>query len=197
YLTRRHSHSAPSELWRTDLKSWKSEALLPGVSMAEYDLSADLKQVVFSTHPDGRTSELWLAPLDRSSQPRRIAPAGAASPQFGPDGQVLFQWMEGNAYYLARVDKDGSGLSKVTAQPVGNICGISPDRRWVVGFVMPPGSPRASSMAIPVEGGAPRRICETPCPVAWAPDGRFLYIGIVARSRTSAGICFAFPLDIR
>ncbi len=194
YLTRRNSDSAPSELWRMDLKSRKSEALLPGVTMAEYDLSTDLKEVVFSTRPDGRSSELWLAPLDRSAQPKRIAAAGAASPQFGPNDQVLFQWTQGTSYYLARIKKDGSNLEKVTPQPVGNIWGISPDRRWVVGYVMPPENVHASSMAIPVAGGAPRRICETTCPVAWAPDGRFLYVGIVPKSLTSAGTTLAIPV---
>lgn len=196
YLTRGNSDSAPSELWRIDLNSGNSEALLPGVTMAEYDLSTDLKEVVFSTHSDGRTSELWLAPLDRSSQPKRLALAGAASPQFGPDAQVLFQWMQGTSYYLARMKKDGSGLAKVMPQPVGNIWGISPDRRWVVGYVMPPGNLRASSMAIPVGGGDPRRICETTCPVAWAPDGRFLYVGIVPKSLTSAGKTLAIPVPL-
>jgi Tol biopolymer transport system component len=194
YLTRRNSDSAPSELWRMDLKSGKSEALLPGITMAEYDLSTDLKEVVFSTRPDGRTSELWLAPLDRSAQPKRIAAAGAASPQFGPDDQVLFQWTQGTSYYLARIKKDGSSLEKVTPQPVGNVWGISPDRRWVVGYVMPPENVQVSSMAIPVTGDVPRRICETTCPVAWAPDGRFLYVGIVPKSLTSAGTTLAIPV---
>jgi Tol biopolymer transport system component len=194
YLTRRDSPAAPNELWRTDLKSGKSEALLPGVSMAEYDLSSDAKEVVFSTQADGRTSELWLSPLDRSLPPRRIAPAGAASPQFGPDGQVLFQWVEGNAYYLAQVKKNASAISKVTPKPVSNIWGISPDRRWVVGFMSPTDEGRAVSMAIPVEGGTPRQNCESTCRVAWAPDGRFLYIGITPRSRTSPGQTVAIPV---
>src|SRR4029077_12524946 len=56
--------SSSSELWRKDLETGKSEALLPGLSMAEYDVSDDGKQVVFSTQPSGKPSQLWLAELD-------------------------------------------------------------------------------------------------------------------------------------
>jgi hypothetical protein len=102
--------------------------------------------------------------------------------------------MEGNTYYLAQVNKDGTGLSKLRSQSVANIWGISPDRRWVVGFLLAPDHGRAASMAIPIGGGAPLRICAGTCPVAWAPDGRFLYIGIAPGSRTSRGLTLALPV---
>jgi hypothetical protein len=38
YLMRRDSPQSPSELWRTELESGRSEAVLCGVSIMEYDL---------------------------------------------------------------------------------------------------------------------------------------------------------------
>jgi eukaryotic-like serine/threonine-protein kinase len=91
YLLRRDSQASASELWRTDVVSRKSEPLLRGIPMIEYDLSSDEKEVLFSTQPAGKSSQLWLAPLDRSSPPKMIASAGEVWPHFGAADQVLFQ----------------------------------------------------------------------------------------------------------
>jgi hypothetical protein len=56
YLMRHDSPASPSELWRRDLESGKSEAVLRGMSMVEYDISNDGKEVVFSTQPPGNRS---------------------------------------------------------------------------------------------------------------------------------------------
>jgi dipeptidyl aminopeptidase/acylaminoacyl peptidase len=60
YLLRHDSPESPTELWRDDLDSGKSE-------------------VVFSTQPAGQASQLWLAPLDRRAPPRRIETALSGS----------------------------------------------------------------------------------------------------------------------
>lgn len=36
----------------------------------------------------------------------------------------------------------------------------------------------AQTLAIPVRGGAPRRICAFRCPATWSPDGRFFLLGV-------------------
>jgi hypothetical protein len=54
------------ELWRVRMESGKSEAVFPGISMHDYDISPDGKEVLYSSaSSDGR--ELWWAPLDSSS----------------------------------------------------------------------------------------------------------------------------------
>jgi len=131
YLMRRDSPHSASELWRTDLDSGKSEPVLRGVSIREYDLSSETREVVYSTQPAGKSPQIWLAPLDRSVPPRLITAHGGAWPLFGPEGQVLFQWSDGKANYLVRIGKDGSGQSKVVPYSVGNLQGISSDRRWI------------------------------------------------------------------
>src|SRR5260370_28979211 len=68
-------------LWRRDLESGKSDAVLRGVSIAQYDISNDGKEGVFSTQPSGKASQLWLAHLDRGSPPKLIASIGDNDPR--------------------------------------------------------------------------------------------------------------------
>jgi len=81
--------------------------------MREYDISRDETQVVFTAQPSGQPSELWVAPLNRSAAPRRIASDGENSPQFGPAGEVLFRFTDGKVNYLGRMNADGSAREKV------------------------------------------------------------------------------------
>ncbi len=190
YLLRHDSPESPSELWRADLDSGHSEAVVPGVSMLQYDISNDEKEVVFSAEPAGQSSQLWLAPLDRSSPPRMISAAGEANPHFGPQGQVLFRYIEGKAYYLAKMGLDGSGRTKVFPSPILDFFGTSPDRSLALLSTPLPGAKipgQGSVLAVPLEGGPTRTICDDYCEVRWSPDGKYFYIDIAMPSRTNPG----------
>ena len=201
YLMRRESPASPTELWQIDLESGKNEVVLPGFSVIGYDISSDGQEVVFSTQSSGEISQIGLAPLDRSSSPRLIGSTGASSrfaPYFGPDGRVLFVMREGNTNYLASMKKDGSDRSKVVPDPISGIYGgVSPDRRWVAVSMPAPNVSIGAIAAVPTGGGAPRRLCEGFRPVAWAPDGKFFYIGVARSSRSSPGKTLAIPLRPR
>jgi hypothetical protein len=162
--------------------------------MLEYDVSTDGNEVVFSTQPSGKASQLWLSTLDRSSSPKLIASSGETSPHFGPDGQILYRLSDGRTHYLAQMNGDGSGRAKVVPYPIGNVQTISPDRRWIVSIMPSPDGSGAGTMAVPVDGGPPRRICAGGCPVIWSPDGKFLYVAVERMSRTSAGKTLAIPV---
>jgi DNA-binding winged helix-turn-helix (wHTH) protein/Tol biopolymer transport system component len=194
YLVRRDSPASASELWRTDLESGKREPVLTGISMGEYDLSSDGKEVLFSTQSPGKPSQLWLAALDRSSPPKLIASSGEGWPRFGPDDQVLFQLSQEKANYLYRMKKDGSDRSRVVPYPVGNVESTSPDGRWIVVGSSSRVCGDGSLMALSTDGGAARCICQEPCMTEWAPDGRFFYIGVEPRSGTSPGKTIAIPV---
>ena len=193
YLMRRDSSSSssPSELWRKDLESGKSQKALPGMSMAEYDVSNDGKEVVFSTQPLGKASQLWLAHMDGSSPPRLITSTGERAPHFGPDAQVIFQYTDGKANYIGQIRKDGSQRSKLFSYPISALLTISPDRQWVAADVPLPNDD--AIRAIPIRGGSSRRIC-TWCSADWAPDGRFFYIGLAPNSRTTKSKTLAIPI---
>jgi DNA-binding winged helix-turn-helix (wHTH) protein/Tol biopolymer transport system component len=191
YLMRHDSPASSSELWRRDLESGKSEAVLPGISMMEYDISADGKQVVFSTQPPGKASQLWLVHLDGSSPPTLIASGGERAPHFGADAQVMFQFTDGKANYIGQIKKDGSERSKLMPYPISDLGSISPDRRWVLADV--PLANENAIMAIPIGGGSSRRVC-TYCPADWAPNGKFFYVGLASNSQTNRGKTLAIPV---
>lgn len=188
YLLRRDSPDSPAELWRADLASGKSEVVVPGVSMSEYDISPGEKDVVFSRERAGQASELWIAALDRSSPPHRISAAGDTNPYFGPRGEVLFRWAEGSSFYLGAMQRDGTRRRKAFPDRIVEINGISADRRFIeVGGIIPgqAGAATRPELAVPLGGGPPRALCDCAGGIAWAPDGRYLYVQIAAA--TSGG----------
>jgi hypothetical protein len=196
YLLRHKDANAGPELWRLTLATGKSEAVFPGTSMDSYDVSPDGKQVVYAgVGRDGR-SQLWLAPIDRSSPARQIGHSGETLPHFGPRGQILFRLAEGNANYLEQMNQDGSGRSKVVPYPIIEVQGISPGRRWLMAIAPYPEGNSVVPMvvAIPLNGGSPRRICTGYCLPAWSSSGRTLFVPVEASSQTSPGRSLAIPV---
>ncbi len=194
YLMRRGSARPGPELWRTAVDSGKSEPVLPGVAMLAYDVSPDGKQVVYSSEGSNGKSQLWLAPLDRSSPAKRIGAGGETSPHFGPAGQILFRLTEGNFNYLARMNQDSSGRSKVVPYPISEIQSVSPGRRWVMAVIPFATGNRMGVVAVPIEGGNRVRLCDVYCVPAWSSDGRFLSVPVEGSSRTSPGRSLAIPV---
>lgn len=176
YLLRRDSPESAAELWRADLDSGKSQVLVPGVSMREFDISDDEKEVVYSRQMVGQPSELWVASLDREAPPRRIGAGGERNPRFGLNGDVLFRLTEGRSYYIGVMRADGTGRRKALPEPILDFRGISPDRRFVaVNAAIPNVSP-PPTLILPLDGGPPIRICEALCAPAWSPNGKYLYL---------------------
>jgi hypothetical protein len=176
------------------INSGKSEAVFPGVSMLAYDVSPDGKQAVYATAASAGKSQLWLAPVDRSSPAKRIGQTGEMSPHFGPRRRILFQFTEGSANYLGQMNQDGSERSRVVPYPIDVVQGISPGRRWVMVVAPFPDGKGVAPMAIPIEGGPPRIMCDGPCNPVWSPNGKFLFIPVEASSRTSPGRSLAIPI---
>jgi hypothetical protein len=176
------------------IQSGKSEAVFPGVAMTAYDVSPDGKQVVYAAARGTGSTELWLAPIDRSSPARRVGASLGTRPHFGPRGQILFQATEGNFSYLEQMNPDGSGLSKVVSYPINTIQSISPGRRWIIARVPVLERTGVVTKAIPLDGGAPRTICPGYCVPAWSSTGRFLVVPVEAPSRTSPGRSLAIPV---
>jgi len=194
YLLRRDSLESPAELWRADPASGKSEVVLPGVSMQEFDLSPDEKDVVYSTLLPGQPSQIWTAPLDRSAAPRRIAANGERYPHFGPNNEILFRMTEGQAYYLGAMSRDGLGRRKVLSVPVLDIAAISPDRLLLsFNIANPPSDPHTAIYSI--DGGGLQRFGDGYSTPGWSPDGRYVYVEIEPSSRENpAGKTAAIPI---
>jgi DNA-binding winged helix-turn-helix (wHTH) protein/Tol biopolymer transport system component len=196
YYLLRHQRDAYPELWRLTLDTGKSEAVFQGTSMVDFDVSPDGKQVVYtSVGRDGR-SQLWLAAMDRSSPARQIGHSEETTPQFGPRGQILFRLAEGNVNYLEQMNQDGSARSKVLPYPIMELQGISPGRRWLMAMAAYPENNSMVPMvvAIPLEGGLPRRICASYCSPVWSSNGKFLVVPVQASSQTTPGRSLAIPV---
>ena len=72
--------ASSGELRSVDLGSGRTESVLPGVSVADYDISRDEKEVAFTTAEDGGERNIWLAGLDRRTPPRQSLEAEIKCP---------------------------------------------------------------------------------------------------------------------
>jgi len=195
YYLMRRGEGPGAELWRTTVDSGKSEAVLPGISIAAFDLSPDGKQVLYATAASDGKAPLWVAPLDRSSPATKVNIFDVQSPHFEDHGQIIFQRTEGSRNYLERTNPDGSHSAKVFPYPIADFQNVSPGRHWaIVNVAGTPESGRTAIMAIPLDGGVPRRICASFCTPVWSPDGKFLFVPVEDPSRTGPGRSLAIPL---
>jgi Tol biopolymer transport system component len=163
------------ELRVINLKSGRSDPLVRGLEVTDYDISADGREVVMQIADDHGKQRLWLAPFDRSTPPHLIPNAEGNSPRFGRDSEILFRVREGirngdTIGSIYRIRHDGSGLAKAFEQPVLFLVSVSPDHQWV--FVWAPASGNGSPIfeVLPIDGGNPV-VLGTAVRLAWSPVG--------------------------
>jgi eukaryotic-like serine/threonine-protein kinase len=182
YVVQRGERSpmfARGELWHANLDTGRKERLFGDfLASADYSLSLDGKLILFETRDDKGVSHLWVAPLDRHAPPHEVLSAGKVSQTaFGPQGSIFFKAEEGNAYYMYRMSRDGTGRQKVLQSPIIDFYGISPDGRWVmVRQAVAHEADTRAVMAYPIAGGSPVRIVPGFCAAGWSDDGRWLYV---------------------
>jgi len=176
YLLRKSSSSDVSELWRRDLASGKSDPLLTGQRIVDYDVSRDEARVAFTVRMGGE-SQIFLAATDRSTPPRLVVRGGDLV-RFGA-GQLFFRQLGGKADYLARVQEDGSGLTRILETKIVEVGGVSPDGEWaIVGGIL---ESEVGTFAVAVRDRAQRRICAGACFVQWSADGKYMYVSLTSR----------------
>ena len=74
--------------------------------------------------------------------------------------------------------------------------GISPGRKWLMAMAPYPHSSSVEPMvvAIPLDGGPPRRICASYCSPVWSSSGQFLVVPVEPSSPTTPGRSLAIPV---
>lgn len=195
YLLRRGRDGSGAELWRTSVESGKSAVVFPGISIIAYDVSPDGKQVVYASAAAGGTTQLWLAPIDRNSPPDKVGLTGGTRPHFGGRGQILFQQTEGSSNFVERMNLDGSNRARAVPYAISEIQSVSPDGRWVIAAVpTAPDDNRPAVLAIPLNGGSPRRLCASYCIASWPASGNFLVVQLESGSETSPGRALEIPV---
>ncbi len=209
YLTGK-SALDPKELWMAELDSGRKERVLPGFRMTEndthqsrfsnpeathrvpYDVSPDGQHVVVEVSDDKGKNQLWLAPLDRRSPPRRIPNVEGDGPLFLSNEEVVFRGKEGDYGFAYRVRTDGTALRKVSDRSVISTTGLSRDGRWLVVYARPSEEQAGVTLALPLEGGLPIQIVGRDARAVWSPGGLQLLLseGIVG----AAGTTYVVPL---
>jgi len=179
YLLRKSTSSNVSELWRRDLISGRSDPVLIGQRIMDYDVSRDEARVAFTVHV-GDESQIFVAAADRSSPPRLVV-RGGDQVSFGA-GQLFFRQLGGKADYLARVQEDGTGLTRILEAKTTEVGGVSPDGEWatVADLESMPGE-----YVVGVRRRAQRKICAGVCYLKWSADGKYLYVSPISRFSAS------------
>jgi hypothetical protein len=163
------------ELRIADPESGRSDPVVRGLAVLDYDISGDGQQVAMSTADHEGKPRLWVAPLTRNSPPVQIPNVEGVSPRFRPGGDILFRHREGASTFVYWVHPDGTALKKALKEPVSFLYAASPDGRWVVGWAPLPGNGPPSTQAFPLDGGPPIQFGNFVYP-SWSLDGRSLLI---------------------
>ncbi len=71
------------------------------------------------------------------------------------------------ALYREQVNQDDSGLAKVLPYSITDFTGLSPHRRWVMASIQFEKETLPDQVAIPLDGGLPKRLCT----VTVSPNG--------------------------
>jgi serine/threonine protein kinase/Tol biopolymer transport system component len=194
WLSARGWVAASAELRSVDLASGKSDTVLSGMSVTDYAISRDEKEVAFTTADSGGASQIWLASLDRRTPPRQIA-RGGDQVSLGAGGNLVFRSLDEKTTVLVRTKKDGSERERITTAPILDKFGVSPDGEWVIATAPGAGVDAVTKLlAVPIHGGASKTICAPPCLAGWSSDGRFFYVALDRNSETSPGETLVIPV---
>jgi Tol biopolymer transport system component len=158
----------PSELWKVDVASGRTDRLFPGQLVSSFDLSRDDRVVAAITETDGR-SRLWWTWLDGREPPRRIPRAEGDIPRFGAGGEIIFRVTQGDTGILQRIRVEDPAAKRI-GPIAGSVTGmVSPDGRWLSGTLDPPGYVLMSTV-----GEASRRLTTwaQSARLRWSADGR-------------------------
>lgn len=178
FLLRPNVDADTFELRALELGSGAVQVVLPDVSVVDYDISQDVTEVAYTTRDGSGESQIWIASLDRRVPPRLIA-RNADQVSFGPGDDLIFRSLQAPANALLRMGKDGARRQQIEGPTLHEKRNVSADGKWVI--VYSPGSgptDPVATLAVPVDGGAARRICVPYCSVGWSADGRFFTLGV-------------------
>jgi Tol biopolymer transport system component len=186
------SHSYFSgELWVSDAATGAAERLFAGLVLTHFSISQDGKKVVFATEQGQARSGIWVGWLDGTQAPRQLTFGGEYRAFFGRPGQILYQGTQ-TSPKLMSINENGTGQVAVSDLQIMQLQSVSPDGRWALVGVTPPGSHgdrNAMAIAVPLDGGAPITVCDS-CSfgfgatrssvplLSWSPDEKWVYVSL-------------------
>jgi Tol biopolymer transport system component len=184
YLQRSPAHRqfASGELWTVDLQNGKKQRLLPDLTMENYSISPNGKQVVFINAANGRA--VWIASTDGSSPARLLVNQECNRALFAPNGDIYFAGGGADGMYLQKIQADGTGLQRVIPEKATFLYDVSPDGKWLAVWT----SAHTDIKIYRVDGTDPTLVCNhcasggaeergiTPPIFSWSRDGTGLYL---------------------
>src|SRR5262249_51459822 len=165
----------PGELWVTDLGSDRSERVTPGLQPLEYDISRDGREVVLGVADEDGKPRLWVAPVDGSRPPRRIANVEGQNPVFAPNGEILVRQLAGTSSFIFRIRPDGTELRRALEQAAFYGGGISPDGQWIRIWGPLPDRVSAGVSLVQLDGGR-KVIVGSNTRLQWSGSGDCIWI---------------------
>jgi eukaryotic-like serine/threonine-protein kinase len=190
YLLQKNNQSDVKDLWQRDLVSNKSNPVLPGMRIVDYEISRDETQVALTAVGKEGQREIFVAASDRSAPPRLVV-QGGDSVSFGAGGQLIFRQLSAKTDYLAHIQADGSGLERIQDLPILAKSGASPDGEWVLAG----GAGTTHGMfGVSVKGKVRRQICTTRCDGKWSPDGKYFYLTVGQPARSNGRTTYILPI---
>ncbi len=185
------------ELWTVSLETGQRRRLLTDFLMEHYSLSSDGNRVLFISVEETGSSQLWIAPLNGSASPHKLASSEYSDRAlFDPHGGVLFVGKEQGTSYLYHINEDGTGLQKLLPEEVVYLYAVSPSGDAVAVWLgngdvyidAYDGSTRTWICHCGTAGEENRGV--TPPLLSWSRDQQFLYVHIPNGDRQT----YAVPL---
>jgi hypothetical protein len=175
------------ELWRLNVDTGERERILPGLVLANYSLSSDERTVVYSPVEQG-SDGIWIAGLDRSEAPRQLIRGSGLRAFFGAPREIVYSGADGRLY---RMNDDGSGQQRISADPISYLVSVSPDGRWAQAIRPRPSSGvgTTSLWFVSLRGEPSFEVCNEACsvgprsflitaPFAWSRNGKGLFVNL-------------------
>jgi Tol biopolymer transport system component/predicted Ser/Thr protein kinase len=195
FYVRSSGQTERGELWSTELASGRSERVLPGYevqtefAVSNFAISKDGGTVVFARKDEKGLSHLWVASTDHRDSPKELgAEENEDSPNFLPNGDLVFRAAEGGKNYAYTSKIDGSGRRKIRDEAIIEVPQVSPDGRWLVLAQRDDANKDHPyhAAAYPIGGGKPVLICQSVCLAGWSIDGKYMQIEFeMARERST------------
>jgi serine/threonine protein kinase/Tol biopolymer transport system component len=174
YLVKKANSADSIELWVRDFASGKSDPVLTGQNIVDYDISPDQRNVVFTIRSGGATA-IFMAAVDRGSAPHLVTKDGD-NVSFAGATELVFRQLGEKAGYLAHIHTDGTGVERIIEAPIASKMSTSPDGEWAVAAGLTDPSKPAVTYAISLRDGTRRDLCAGPCLIKWSLDGKFLFV---------------------
>jgi len=175
-----------TELWRMELgRSGRSERVVPGYAvetgfnLKNYSVTRDGQRVVFASKDEKGVSHLWVVSTDHRTSPVQLPSAESEdSPQFLPNGDVLYRGTEGGKNHLYVRKQDGSGKRMLSEETILNLNSISPDGKWASFSRRDDRDPEHSALLVAHRTAGSEEVvfCRMLCLADWSLDGKYLYI---------------------